>query len=43
VYVRDLDENKLRRSAHIRNKFHRSPFICLGDDTSGKGRDLFTL
>jgi len=43
VYVRDSDENKRSRSAHIRNKCHRSPFVCLGDDTSGKERDLFTL
>jgi len=29
VCVRDSDENKGRRSAHIRNKFHRSPFVWL--------------
>lgn len=41
--MRDSDENKLRRNAHIRNKFQRSPFVCLGDDTSGKELGLFTL
>jgi hypothetical protein len=38
-----MDENKLRRRAHIRNKFHRSPFVCLGDDTGGKEHDLCKL
>jgi len=43
VYMRDSDENKLQRNAHIRNKFHRSPFVCLGNDTSEKVLGLFTL